>query len=248
MDLRPHARTLERGEKSEKLLVIEDLAGVGGVKAAGLLTRALPHEQDPEVATAIVQVLGRMGLKRNLPALEKALNSDLAFVHAGQPTDTLARAVLDALASQAGPTSLPALIRYFDNPRADRNTLGTCAHLLAALGEAGEFHVLKRALDLHSPLWSHAVQALDAPRFRVHASALAALLPDANAHQALLIIRALGAMGARDHATAVRQALVRGVIQDPLEKRDAEAVLARLERPVRGRERRVATVRRTAGK
>lgn len=248
MDLHLHTRTLERGSKADKLLAIEDLAEVGGVKAAGLLARALPHEQDPEVATAVTQALGDMNLKRSLPALEKALNSDLAFVHAGLPTDTFARAVLDALAAQASIGSLPALVRYFENPRADRNTLGICAHLIAGLGEAGEFHVLKRALDLHAPLWNYAVQALDAPRFRIHASALSALLTEANTHQAVLIIRTLGAMGAREQAATVRAALARGVIQDPLEKRDAGAVLELLERPVRGRERRAGTARRSAGK
>lgn len=245
MDSHGLAKTLERGTAVERLDAVRALVDAGGVRAAGLMARSLAHEKDASVAIALVRGLAGLGLKRSLPVLEKALNSEIALAEAGASGDSVARTLVEALAQYASPTSAPALLRYFENPRAERNALQPVARLVATLGEAGEFHVLRRALDLHSPLWSHAVLALGLPRFRIHASALAALLPEANAHQALLLVRTLGSMQAREQASVVRRFLSRGVIQDSLERRAAEEVLESLERAGRTRSRAVENARRT---
>ncbi len=235
MELHGHATTLERGGAVEKLAAVRAVLQVGGVRAAGLLARALAHEKDAAVGAALVRGLAELGLRRSLPAIEKALHSGPALADAGGATDSFAGAVVDALAQYASPGSLPTLVRYLENPRAERNVLPRVARLVATLGETGEFHVLRRALDLRSPLWPAAIQALGLPRFRIHASALAALLTEADAHQALLVLRTLGAMGARDQASAVRRFLSCGVIQDSLARREVEEVLESLERAGRAR-------------
>ncbi len=230
MDLHVLAKTLERGGALEKLDAIRHLAAMGGVRAGGLLARALAHERDAEVAVALIRGLADLGLKRSLPALEKALNSELALANGGRFVESVSRAAVEALAVYSAVSSLPALVRHFENPRADRNVLPAVARLIVALGETGEFHILKRALDRRSTVWSAAIQALASPYYRVHASAVAALLDEADAHQAMLILRTLAAMHATEQAGTVRRFLTTGAIQDPLEVREAERLLEGLER------------------
>jgi len=230
MDVQRHVTTLERGSRAEKLEAVRLLAQIGGARAASALARGLAHERDAEVAIASAQALRDLGQKRAVPALERLLESDLALADSGRATESVARAAVEALEVLAGPASLPAMVRYFENPRATRDVLPRVARWIAGSGEEGEFLVLRRALDLKSPHWSAAVQGLDDPRFRAHASALAALLPEADAHQAVLLIRTLGGMRAREQAPAIRRVVASGLIQDPLELRQVETVLTSLER------------------
>lgn len=212
---------LASSEPAERLRAIELLASYGDPRTATrILGSYLPRTAYPDERRAMIRAIARMGRPEVVSILSAARRTvherELYYALASFPTDESVRELVAALADptdanlardcliRVGARAVPRLLRALRDPallRVAAEVLGSIGDRRATLG------LIEVLSSVNAAERGAAVQALARLRDDRAIPALLAQRADADPANRLLVLQALGALGARDAHRVFEEAI-----------------------------------------